>query len=195
MSFKSFLKQYRFEFILAAIVVGVSLLSFLMKDRVGLLGSREQFQDYVNASGIWGPLVIILTAFLEVIIAPIPGLIPPVVSGFLFGKLLGSVLVILGNVVGANFTFFIARKWGLRFFRLFIKETEIMRFEQMVHHRQNFLWAMYFIPLLPFDVLNIVLGMSKVSWRRFFVISTLGMSFSLLILTVFGSGLADIIFV
>ena len=173
----------------------ISFIAVFFGDRFGIFSDQERLQNYVEGLGIWGRLILIAFSAIEVIIAPLPGGISPAVAGFVYGKIQGWLLVLSGNIIGANLTFFIARKFGERFFLLFIKQAEIDRFQAMIDRRQKFLWATYFIPVLPYDIVNVAIGLSeKITWKKFVVINASGMAVSMFIWTFFGSSLVEVLF-
>ena len=188
------IKKYRFEVTFVAIIIALSVLAFLLGDHFGIFSNREALEEKVSSFGIWGPMVIIFVAFIDVLIAPFPGGISPAVSGFLYGKFLGTVYVLIGNIIGANTAFWIARKWGIKFFLLFLNRSKIEHFQEMVKTRQNYFWAAFFIPVLPYDILNVAIGLSNIKWKKFFVLNTLGMAISMPILTFFGSSIFALLF-
>ena len=189
-----FFKKYKFELTLVGIIVGLTLIAYLLGDHFGIFSNREALEQKVAEFGVWGPFIIIFVAFIDVLIAPFPGGIAPAVSGFLYGKFLGTVYVLIGNVVGANVTFWIARRCGVRFFLFFLKKSKIEHFQEMVKTRQKYLWAAYFIPVLPYDILNIAIGLSEIRWKKFLLLNTLGMTVSMSILTFFGSSVLELFF-
>lgn len=194
MNIKSFFLKYRFELTLVGVIIGLTILAYLLGDRFGLFSNREALEQRVQEFGIWGPLIIVFVSFIDVLIAPFPGGISPAVSGFAYGKLLGTVYVLTGNIIGANVTFWIARKWGVKFFLFFLKKSRIEHFQEMVKNRQKYLWAAYFIPVLPYDILNIAIGVSDIPWKKFLLLNTLGMTVSISILTFFGSSIFELLF-
>jgi len=56
------------------------------------------------------------------------------------------------------------------------------------------LWFFYFIPLMPVDILSFAFGLSRVRFRLFFAVSSIGFFVSMGLLTLFGDSLARLIF-
>lgn len=194
MAFKEFLKLYRFELILLIVILAASLLSYFFGPRFGLLANREQFQQYVSSFGVWGPVIMILLTLVEVAVAPIPGALPPVAAGFLFGKFWGAIYVVIGNILGANLLFWLARRFGIKIFSWFINRGQLAKFSAMIESRQKFLWLTYFIPVFPLDVITIALGLSRIKHNTFLILTSLGLAVSMTILTVFGDSLFSLVF-
>jgi uncharacterized membrane protein YdjX (TVP38/TMEM64 family) len=59
-------------------------------------------QDYFRSFGILAPLVYVGIVTIEVVIAPIPGLMLYAPGGMVFGGFLGGLLSLLGNTLGAG---------------------------------------------------------------------------------------------
>lgn len=190
----SIFKKYRFEIFLVGIVAGLTLVFYLIGDSFGIFSNRVALEKKVTEFGIWGPLVLIIVSFIDVLIAPFPGGVSPAVAGFLYGSFWGIVIVYIGNVLGANVTFWIARIWGEKFFLLFIKKSKLEKFQEMINHRQTFFWVAYFLPILPYDYLNIAIGLSEIPWRKFLLLNSIGMFVSLSLLVLFGSGVLELLF-
>ena len=190
----SLLKKYRFELFLVGIIVGLTLLFYFIGDQFGVFSNRDALEQKVSEFGIWGPVVLAVVSFFDVLIAPFPGGISPAVGGFLYGKFWGVVIIYIGNVLGANATFWIARKWGPKFFLLFIKKSKIEEFQEMVKLRQTYFWIAYFIPILPYDYLNIAIGLSEIRWKKFLLLNSAGMLVSLTLLVLFGSSILELLF-
>ena len=188
------LKKYSHELILLGIIAGVTLLFYFIGDSFGVFFNREALERKVSEFGFWGPVVLAIVSFFDTLIAPFPGGVSAAVGGFLYGKFWGILIVYIGNVFGANVTFWIARIWGSRFFLLFIKASKIKEFQEMVNRRQTFFWVAYFIPFLPYDYLNITIGLSDIPWKKFLLINSIGMLVSLSLLVLFGISILELLF-
>ncbi len=62
----------------------------------------RRLQAFFDSFGIWSPLVYFGLVTVEVVIAPIPGLMLYAPGGVIFGPLQGGLLALAGNVVGAG---------------------------------------------------------------------------------------------
>lgn len=189
----TFIKKYGYELVLVFAIVGTLIISYVVRDKVGIFGDVEAFRDYVAGFGAWAPIVILALTTLEVVIAPLPGGVPAVASGFLFGYL-GIVYAVAGNILGSSLAFFLARTLGKRIIERFIDGEKLSRFENMVHRRQRIIWLLYFLPLAPLDVITFAVGLSSIRYVKFFIISSIGLSVSMSLYVILGDYLARIVF-
>jgi uncharacterized membrane protein YdjX (TVP38/TMEM64 family) len=140
------------------------------------LHSATDMLAYVKHAGIWGPAVlgiiyVICCVFL------IPGSIPTLASGFLFGVPIGSVAAVVGSTIGACAAFqlgrTIARTWVARV----VARSRRFASVDYTLGRQGFKVVLLtrLSPISPFIVINYLLGATGVSFRDYLFGSLLGM--------------------
>ncbi|MGC3971176.1 MAG: hypothetical protein QM775_28710 [Pirellulales bacterium] len=69
-------------------------------------------QEFFRSYGAWAPLLYVGFVTIEVVVAPIPGLILYAPGGMIFGPLVGGALALVGNTLGAGLAATIARRLG-----------------------------------------------------------------------------------
>lgn len=160
----------------------------------GIFSSQESLQDFIKSFGAIGSIILILVISLEVIIAPVPGFIPALTAGFLFGPLLGAFYIYLGNIIGTTVLFLLVKKYGrLIAFKIFNK-NKIERYEKLINRNENWLLVFYFIPIFPVDITTAAFGLSAISPRKFITAIIFGYLIYALILAFFGDTLANLYF-
>lgn len=185
---KNFLRKHRYLVGIFLLMTVSILASFIFADQVQLF-DRAFLETFLIQAGYIGPLVLIGAVAIEVIIAPIPGGVPPIVAGALFG-IEGLLYVWLGNVLGSTIAFWLARWFGLKLVLKIDRKFDQHNYLQQVQK----LWIFYFIPLMPVDILSFAMGLSQVKFRAFFTISSIGFLVSMGLLTLFGDSLANLLF-
>lgn len=194
MNFKSLLKKYRYDLIFVLILVAFLLLFHFLGDYFGFLSDRHEFENFIKKFGIWGPLLIISIIVAEVIFAPIPGFIPVIVAGFIFGPWAGSFYSFTGNVIGTFIVFFLARKFGKKVILHLSKGEELGRYAKMINRNENWLFFLaYFLPILPTDIVSMAFGLSKVRFLKFFIVTSIGFAIYVVALNFFGDKLLRIL--
>jgi len=191
---KEFIKKYRYDITIFLVLILAVGFVYFEKDRFEFFSDREAFIAMVNSFGAWGPLLIIGTMILEVVVAPIPGFVPAITAGFVFGPILGSVYTYAGNLIGTALVFYIARKFGKRIVERFLKKERLMKYEKTIAKHENFLLIFFFIPILPIDVIAAAFGLSKIKAKKFFTYVCLGYVLYSVALTNFGDYLAEVWF-
>lgn len=173
--------------ILWLIVIILIILVFIFFDSV--IPAPEVVESWTDQFGVFGPLVIIGIIIIETVIAPIPGTLVPIVIGALYGIWPGILYAWIGNMIGSIIAFWIARRFGRPVVKKIVSEEKIQRYDNYLHSRRIMIWVVYFIPLLPLDVLSFVIGLSQIRFRFFLGVIAAGFTGNLLILTLFGERL------
>ncbi|MDP2683685.1 MAG: VTT domain-containing protein [bacterium] len=173
--------------VLWLIVILLIILVFIYFDSV--FPSAEKIEAWTARFGAAGPLVIIGIIILETVIAPIPGTIVPIVIGALYGIWPGLLYAWVGNIIGSIIAFWIARKLGRPVVKKIVSEEKIDKYDNYLQNRKVMIWVAYFIPLLPLDTISFVIGLSKIKFKFYLTVISIGMAGNLLLLTLFGERL------
>lgn len=189
-------KKYKYRYDIAIVIIIVLFIAFfvLLKNEFGFLSDREQFQEFIEGFGVLAPLVIILVIIIEVIIAPIPGFVPIISAGFIFGIIEGSIYTLIGNIIGSTIVFFLVRKFGRYIILRFVSDEKLSKYERAVSRRENILLAFYFFPIFPTDIISIAFGLSNIKFKKFIIFVSLGFATNVFILNYFGDYLANLYF-
>ncbi len=191
---KRFLIHYRYDFVILGLLAIFFLLIWRQKIEIDFLQNRQLFENYIVSFGFWGPIVIIFVIVAEVVFAPIPGFVPAISAGFIFGPFWGALFTYMGNLIGTAIIFFLARKLGRLVIEKLFKKERLDRYEKAINRHENWLLFFYFFPVFPLDVLSAAFGLSAISRRKFFLIAGGGYAFYSLVLNFFGDYLANLVF-
>lgn len=143
----------------------------------GLFTDREKLEVLVKQSGIGGPILFIIIQIVQVVIPIVPGGITCGVGVVLFGSWYGFLYNYLGIVIGSSINFYLARKYGQCFVKYIIKEKTYERYAIWLEKGKKFdrFFAIsIFSPCAPDDVLCMIAGLTKMTWKRFTMIILLG---------------------
>jgi uncharacterized membrane protein YdjX (TVP38/TMEM64 family) len=151
--------------------------------------SPEQIESFVGYFQELGTVIIILLIVAEVVIAPIPGFVLYITTGFLYGPWLGTLFTWIGNVVGASIAFFISRRLGRPFVEKFVKLKKFKKYDVFFEHKKKFLWIFYVIPFFPIDILSFACGLSNLRFRYFITVVALAVIPNIFIFNYFGEQL------
>ncbi len=153
-----------------------------------LLDDREKVRAFLQACGPAAPLTFIGTQILQVVFAPIPGEATGFIGGYLFGAPLGMIYSTIGLTVGSMMAFFLGRWLEHKFVARVVSKETIEKFDFLME-RQGALIAffLFVVPGFPKDYLCFILGLSTMSWKLFFLLSTVGRLPGTLILTLQGA--------
>ncbi len=153
-----------------------------------LLDDKEKVRAFLQAAGPAAPLTFILTQILQVVFAPIPGEATGFIGGYLFGVPLGMLYSTIGLTVGSMLAFLLGRWLEIKFVARVVNKETLAKFDFLME-RQGALIAffLFVVPGFPKDYLCFILGLSTMSWKLFFLMSTVGRLPGTLMLTLQGA--------
>jgi uncharacterized membrane protein YdjX (TVP38/TMEM64 family) len=136
--------------------------------------SPERVEAWIGSLGIWGPLVYIL-AYLAAPSLFFPGAVITLAGGALFGPVWGTLYVVIGSVGGATAAFLVARylagEWVERKASGMLRQVK----EGVEAEGWRFVAFVRLVPLFPFNLLNYVLGLTRVRLRTYVLTSAVCM--------------------
>lgn len=179
---------------LILILLAASYYSYTSEGIVHSLMNNDlsSITSYINSLGILGPLALILIVILETVLAPIPPVIPYIAAGILFGPLLGGILVLVGNIIGAAIAFYIAKTFGEKYLSEKINRKQKQRFDKLAQ-KYGFL-AIFLLrinPLTSSDIFSYLAGLSKMKPAKFLLATALGLAPSIFVQTYFGANIIE----
>jgi uncharacterized membrane protein YdjX (TVP38/TMEM64 family) len=154
----------------------------------GLCTNKQWIKSILKAAGPLAPLLFILIQALQVVFAPIPGEATGFIGGYLFGVPLGLFYSTVGLTLGSVGAFLIARWLEERYVSRWIP-AEILRKFDFLMERQGAMisFILFLLPGFPKDYLCFVLGLSRMPFKLFLLISIVGRIPGTLLLTLQGA--------
>jgi len=162
-----------FLFILAAIVLVIIIFREPLWD---IFQSPKAIRRWVAGFGVLSPLFFILLQIIQVLLFIIPGEIPQVAGGYIFGLWLGVLYSSIGIIFGSVINFYLARLLGRAFVTRFLSSHKLQRFDAVMQTRKvhTAFFLFFLIPGIPKDFLCYVAGLSPISFISFFFLSFAG---------------------
>lgn len=166
--------------ILVLVLLGAIAAYFIFD--LGQVLSLENFkasQADITAAKDANP-VLYITGFFLIYVAvtglSIPGAaIMSLVAGALFGVVVGSVIVSFASTIGATLAFlsarFVLRDWVQTKFGERLRAID----DGLEKDGAFYLFTLRLIPVFPFFVINLLMGLTRIKTRTFFWVSQLGM--------------------
>jgi uncharacterized membrane protein YdjX (TVP38/TMEM64 family) len=153
-------------------LVWLSLEDFITFE--ALKKNSEALKHFVHAHYIESVLLFILffisTAFF------VPGaIVSTIAGGFLFGVIMGTIYVNIGSTIGATIAFLSARYFLGNWIQHRYEKQLIMFNEEIERHGQNYLIVLRIIPVLPFFIVNYLSGLTKISTKKFALLTSVSM--------------------
>lgn len=136
----------------------------------------DELRAWVRGFGVVAPLVFIGVQVMQVVIFIIPGEVPQIASGYLFGIAGGLVLTSVGIAIGSGVAFLASRLLGTEFLAAILAREKLDRMRRVAASpRATVTFFLFFlIPGIPKDILCYVAGLSRMRFAVFIAISTCG---------------------
>jgi len=166
--------------ILVLVLIG-AIVAYLVFD-LGQILSLENFkasQSEIVAAKDANPILYIAGFFILYVAVTglsIPGAaIMSLVAGALFGVLVGTIIVSFASTIGATLAFlsarFVLRDWVQGKFGERLRAID----DGLEKDGAFYLFTLRLIPVFPFFVINLLMGLTRIKTRTFFWVSQLGM--------------------
>jgi len=178
-----------FKFFLAGLIVIATVFAL---ERAMLLDkfSPQHVKDYILSFGKTSAVIYVLLYILNTII-----LFPPIgllslSAGLIFGRFWGVILLMIASSIGTSCTFFISRL-------LFQKQIESAMGDRFINLREKLSQKGFYvilflriIPVVPYEALNYISGISKIKFKDYFWATFLGLMPGIFIAVFFADSLA-----
>jgi uncharacterized membrane protein YdjX (TVP38/TMEM64 family) len=166
--------------ILVLVLLGAIVAYFVFD--LGQILSLENFkasQSEIVAAKDSNPILYIAGFFILYVAVTglsIPGAaIMSLVAGALFGVLIGTIIVSFASTLGATLAFlsarFVLRDWVQGKFGERLRAID----DGLEKDGAFYLFTLRLIPVFPFFVINLLMGLTRIKTRTFFWVSQLGM--------------------
>ena len=145
--------------------------------RQGIFTDQQKMSDFLNACGIWGPLMFVVIQAVQVVIPILPGAVGCVYGVIFWGPVIGFILNYTGICIGSVCAFLIARRFGRQFVmdmtggKFFAKYSKYLLKENQF---EKLFALLIFLPVAPDDFLCYLAGISSMSVKKFTAIILLG---------------------
>ncbi len=159
--------------ILVFCVLFFGVLTLLIgKPMIEFVEAPEQFRAWVDSHGIWSRIAFVGMVVLQVVVAAIPGEPFEIGAGYAFGYLEGTLLCMVGIVIGSAIIFGLVRRFGVKLVDLFFSRDKINSIKWLNDSKK--LNAVVFlvsaIPGTPKDLLSYFIGLTKMDFKTWILI-------------------------
>ena len=158
---------------------------------VAFASEPERFQQWVDSQGLLAPVLFMGMVILQVVVAVIPGEPLEIAAGYAFGALEGTVLCVLGTLIGGVLVFLLVRRFGAQAVEVFfdLEKFRSLRFLQDRRRLTFWVFLVFFLPGTPKDVLCYFVGLTDMRLRTWILVSAVARIPSIITSTVGGSAL------
>ena len=131
--------------------------------------------EWIDAQGAMAAVYFILLMAAMVVLL-LPGIFLTTGAGFVFGLIEGTVLVVVGTVMGASLAFLIARHlFGERASRFILRRSNLQVVsDEMARHDFKVVMLTRLIPFFPSKISNYFFGLTRFTIKGFVLGSLIG---------------------
>ena len=153
-------------------------------------------QNFIEQFGDYAPIIFLLLASILPILLFPPGIFS-VIGGLLFGFKLGAFLTIIAAIIYTNIMFLISRYFVRNKIENFLeKRLTLKQLNRIFGLNDNklatFLIICRLIPILPNSIVSYSYGLTRISFKHYFIANLIGLIPGRLIWLNFGSKLNNI---
>jgi uncharacterized membrane protein YdjX (TVP38/TMEM64 family) len=137
----------------------------------------ERLRRFFEQFGVLAPLVYFVFVTIEVVIAPLPGLMLYAPGGILFGGFLGGLIALLGNVAGAGIACAVTRSFGDSWLARLVPSDSLERVQRTLERRGS--WLIFLLrlnPLTSSDLVSYAAGFTRIPIWKVMVATLAGMA-------------------
>lgn len=172
-------------------VVGAAALWVWPSLRPFFRGGVQAASDLIAQAGAWGPAVVVALQLLQAVVSPLPAWPVTLAAGALYGPAWGTVLSLIGGMLGASLNFGLARRFGQGLVRRAVGDRWLDRAARLrpLHFMVLSLFGRL-IPVASFDMVAYLAGISRVGLLPFLGAALVGQAPAYFAYAFFGSDLA-----
>jgi uncharacterized membrane protein YdjX (TVP38/TMEM64 family) len=147
--------------VVVATPLGAQLLKLLQDPNL------EPFQQWLSTHASWVPLLLIVCMILHTLV-PLPAELLAIAAGMMLGPVWGFLTIWVGAMLGAYLGFFLTRTFGYDLMRRLADRKRLQRLQGWMNRTDiSLLLAVRLIPVISFNLVNLAVGFTTVSWWRF----------------------------
>ena len=160
---------------------------------------RTYFSDtdvikaWIDQNYVLGFIVMVLLCALQVVIALVPGELLEIAAGYAFGYFGGTVVCIIGIMLGSVIAILLSRKFGRRLVESLYPREKIDALPILndPKKRNVMTFLLFLIPGTPKDFFTYVIGMTEMSIPAYIALTMLSRLPSIVMSTAGGSALGN----
>lgn len=137
----------------------------------GIFRSTTSLQRFIQQFGEYAVVIFILLQIIQVIIPILPGGISSVAGLLMFGNGWGLLYSCIGLIIGEAISFLLVRYYGVSFVQLILSPKKYQKFDQLLTQKtkdiKKVLCLTMLIPFAPDDLVCLVAGLTKISFKEY----------------------------
>ncbi len=143
------------------------------KPMISFVSEPEKFRVWVDSHGLWARVAFVLMVFFQVVLALIPGEPLEIGAGYAFGAVEGTILTVIGTVLGSMAVFYLVKRWGIKLCEVFFPREKILSLRILKNKKRRDIlsFIVFFLPGTPKDLLTYFLGLTDIKLSQVLFLS------------------------
>jgi uncharacterized membrane protein YdjX (TVP38/TMEM64 family) len=134
-------------------------------------------KQFFDDSGPWAPALYVLFVTVEVVVAPIPGILLYAPGGLIFGPVWGGTLALIGNTAGAGISCALVRSVSGKFVARFTSGGSVVRIQtELERHGGWWIFLLRVNPLTSSDLVSYAAGVTRIRISTVMLATCFGMA-------------------
>lgn len=150
----------------------------------GYLLDPQKLQFLLSKSGLAAPFLFLALQIFQTVIPVIPGGITSAIGVVSFGSVFGFIYNYIGLCIGSLIAFWLIKQYGRPFMEKVCDQKTVQKYIGWLDKGKKFeiFFAFaIFVPGFPDDILCMIAGLTKMSYKKFMMIILLCKPFGLLL--------------
>lgn len=159
---------YLFLFLIILFTVGAIVSSAFFNKTLNPKAVKEKLDTF----GFWSPAIIMAIMFLICFISIVPSAPFVITMGYMVGPFLGTIYTVIAVVFGVSIVFILSRVYGRPFVEKVVNKKDLAKADIFFQKwGVGALIVERFIPLFPENIVSVSIGLTKMKYRVFILIS------------------------
>lgn len=130
--------------------------------------NQQQIELWIEQAGLWAPIFFI-AIYAAATVLFVPGTVLTLAGGALFGPIFGALINLAGATIGATLAFLVSRYVASDW----VEQRAAGKMKRILDGVEEEGWRFVaftrLVPLFPFNLLNYVLGLTKIPFLHYVV--------------------------
>ena len=184
----------RKRIIFIAILILIAVLFYILNSTgyQDVLENGNLLKSKIEALGNLGPLIIIVSMTIAIIMSPLPSAPIALASGAIYGHTWGTLYVLFGSSLGAIIAFSIARLLGYDILQRWFGGKLAVNWVGSQNTLMGIVLFSRLLPFVSFDIVSYIAGLTALNFWRFAIATIVGIAPASFLLAHFGDELSSV---
>lgn len=164
-------------FLTASVILALYVIIHITLHYTGVsekLNSREAVEQFILSTGSWGIVIFFFLTLLQVVVLPIPAAVTIIAGAVIYGGWISFLVSTAGTIVGSVICFYLGRVFGKKLVMWLVGKEKTEKYATLLGKKGKTLFVgMMLFPFFPDDIICMVAGLTKMTFRYFIIAVTL----------------------